>query len=152
MLCAIDLCQDATLHGSTKMKPPFLPFNETNLCNDYILRNSEYIDRFCIDFPCHCVFNQVYLDTNLLDNVILTKVLLQPTEKPRSVGSHNSKSKKTTSKKKSPLKNKKFRSVSTQLCGGSTDPSSDEEKHTTTTSILHERKYEELFIHRYWCI
>ena len=36
------------------------------------------------------------------------------------------KSKKTTSKKKSRLKNKKFRRVSTQLCGGSTDPSSDD--------------------------
>ena len=45
-LCAINLCQDATLRGCTKMKPPFLPFDEPNLCNDYILRDSEYIDRF----------------------------------------------------------------------------------------------------------
>ena len=47
------------------------------------------------------------------------------TKKSRNVGPHKSKSKKTTSKKKSHLKTKKFRSVSTQLWGGSADPSSD---------------------------
>ena len=80
MLHAINLCQDTTLCGSTKMKQPFLPFNKPNLCNDYILRDSEYIDRSCINFLCHCVLHQVDLDTNILDNVILTKVALQPTE------------------------------------------------------------------------
>ena len=70
MLCATNFCQDSTLRGSTKMKPPFLPFDEPNLCNDYIMKNSEYIDRFCINFPYHCIFNQVHLDTNLLGNVI----------------------------------------------------------------------------------
>ena len=104
MLCAINLCQNTTIRESTKMKLPFLPFDEPNLCNDYILRDSEYIDRFCINFPYHCALNQVHLDNDLLDNVILTKVVLQPTEKPRSVGPHKLKSKKTTSKKKSRLK------------------------------------------------
>ena len=99
MLRAINLCQDATLCDSTKMKPPFLFFDEPSLCNDYILRDSEYIDRSCINFPCHRVLNQVDSDTDLLDNVILTKVALRPTKKPRSVGPHKSKSKKTTSKR-----------------------------------------------------
>ena len=98
MICAINLCQDATLCGSTKIKPPFLPLDKSNLCNDYILRDLEYIDCFCINFLCHCVLNQVYLDTNLLNNVILTKVVLQPIAKPRSVGPHNLKLENTTSK------------------------------------------------------
>ena len=73
MICAVNLREDATLCESTKMKPPFLPLHEPNLCNNYILRDSEYIDCFCIKFPCHCVLNQVDSDTNLLDNMILTK-------------------------------------------------------------------------------
>ena len=108
MLCAINFRQDNTLRGSTKMKPPFLPFDKPNLCNDYILRDSEYIDRSCINFTCHCVLNQVNSDTDLLNNVILTKVALRPTKKTRSVGPHKSKSKKTTSKKKPRLKNQEI--------------------------------------------
>ena len=61
----------------------------------------------------------------MLDNVLLTRVIVQPTEKPRSVGSHKPKLKTTTDKTKSHLKNKKFRSVSTQLREGSTEPDSD---------------------------
>ena len=99
MICAINLHQDATLCGSIKMKPLFLPFNEPKLCNKYILRDSEYIDCCCINFLCHRVLNQVDVDINLLDNVLLTEVTLQPTKKPRSVGPHKSKSKKATSKK-----------------------------------------------------
>ena len=76
MICAINLCQDVTLCRPTKIKAPFVPFDEPNLCNDYILRDLEYIDRFCINFPCHCVLNQVDLDTNLLDNVLLMKDVL----------------------------------------------------------------------------
>ena len=81
MIRTINLHQDATLRGSTKMKPLFLPFDEPNLCNDYILRDSEYIDHFCINFPCRCVLKQVDLDTNLLDNVLLTKDVLRSTKK-----------------------------------------------------------------------
>ena len=84
MIRAINLRQDATLHRSTKIKPPFLTFNEPNLCNDYILKDPEYIDRFCINFPCHCVLNQVDSDTDLLENELLMKGILQPTEKARS--------------------------------------------------------------------
>ena len=81
----INLCQDATLCESTK-KTSFLNFNETNLCNNHILKDSECIHRFCINFLCHCVLNQVDLDMNLLDNAILTKVVLRPTKRIRSVG------------------------------------------------------------------
>ena len=57
MLRALNLRQDAILCESTRMKPLFLPFDEPNLCNDYISTDSGYIDLFCINFPCHCVIN-----------------------------------------------------------------------------------------------
>ena len=67
-----------------------------------------------------CFLNQVDSNTGMLDNVTLQQVVIQPTEKPRSVGQH----KATTNKKKSHLKNKKFRSASTQLRKGSTEHNS----------------------------
>ena len=36
MIHAIKFCQDATRFESTKMKPPFMHFDEPNLCNDNI--------------------------------------------------------------------------------------------------------------------
>ena len=54
-----------------------------------------------------CFLNQVDLNTNLLDNVILQQVVIQPTEKPRSVGPRKSKSKTTTNKKNYASKTKK---------------------------------------------
>ena len=54
--------------------------------------------------------------------MLLKRVDVQPTEKPSSVGPHKSKSKTTTNKEKSHVKNKKFKSVSTQLREGSTKP------------------------------
>ena len=46
MICAIKLCQDATRQEFTAMKPPFLRYGELDLCNDYILKDLYYIDRF----------------------------------------------------------------------------------------------------------
>ena len=54
-------------------------------------------------------------------------------QKPRSVSPHKLKLKTTTNNKKSRLKNKKFRSVSTQLRRGSTEPNSN----TTNTLQQH---------------
>ena len=82
----------------------FLPCDKPDLCNNCILKDTEYIDCFCITFLCHYVFNQGDSDTDLVDNVILMKNILQPTEKPKSVGPNKSKLEKTTSKKKSPLR------------------------------------------------
>ena len=70
----------------------FLPFDEPYLCNDYIFIDPEYNNRLCL-------LNQVDLNTNLLDNVILQQVVMEPTEKPRSVGPNKPRSKKTTYKK-----------------------------------------------------
>ena len=115
MIPTIDRRQDTTHQEHTEVKPPFLFHCVLDLCNDIILKNPVYIDCFCINFPCHYVLDGVDLDTNLLDIALLWKNFLRPTIKPRSVGPHKSKPEKTTSKKKSHLKNKKFRSVSTQL-------------------------------------
>ena len=88
MICAINCCQDATRQANTKVKPPFLPYDEPNLCNDYILKDLVCIERFYISSPCDCVLNQVDSDTDLLNNVVLMKDILRPTKNSRSVGSH----------------------------------------------------------------
>ena len=72
MLHAIIYCQNTSLRGPTKMKLSFLSFNEQNLCNNYIFMDPEDNDRLCF-------LNQVDLNTNLLDNMLLTKVVVQST-------------------------------------------------------------------------
>ena len=76
-----------------------MPYRELDLCKNYILKDLDYIDRFCINFFCHCVLEQVPQDTNLFDYVVLWKEVVQPTKKSRSVGPHKSEPEKTTSKK-----------------------------------------------------
>ena len=104
MICAINRRRDATRQETTDVKQPFLPYGEPDLCNGYILKDPDYIDCFCTNFPSHCVLKQVPLDTNLLDNMVLWKEVVRPTKKPKSVDLGKSKhiqtSKKTTSNKK----------------------------------------------------
>ena len=92
MLHVINHRRNTFLQVSTRMKPPFLPFDEPNLCNDYISMDPEYNDGFCF-------LNQVDSNIDLLDNVLLTKVVAHPTKKPRNVDPHKSKSEKTTKQK-----------------------------------------------------
>ena len=87
--------------------------------------NSKYDNCFNINFPLHHHLNQVDLSTSLLDEMILTKVVLQPTNKLMSVGPHILISKKNNYKRKSRLGNKKFRSVSKPLCKITVDPNSN---------------------------
>ena len=126
ILCAINLCQDNTLRGSTKTKPPFLPYDEPNLCNDYLLRDSEYIDCSCINFSCYGVLNQVDSNMDLLNNVILTKVALQSTTKTKECRPTQIKIKENNKQKEITPKNKKVKSENTRLSGGFTDSSNDE--------------------------
>ena len=51
------------------------------------------------------------MDSDLLDDVDSWKGVVSPTKKPRSVGPHKLKPKKTTSKKKTNQKNRKSKSV-----------------------------------------
>ena len=48
--------------------------------NDDLSTNSEYDNRFNINFPLHHAINQVDSNTNLIDEVILAEVVLQPTK------------------------------------------------------------------------
>ena len=82
--------QNASCQEHMEVKQPFLPYGKLDLCNDYILKVPEYIDCFCINFPCHCVLKQVHLDTDLLDNLVSRKKVVQPTKKLMSVGPHKS--------------------------------------------------------------
>ena len=106
MIRAINCRQDATRQEPIDMKQPFLPYGGPDLCNDYILKEPKYIDRFCINFPFYCALEQISSDTNLLDNLVLWKEVLRPTKKLRSVGPHKSKPEKTTSKKETRQKKK----------------------------------------------
>ena len=105
MLRALNLCQDAG--------------------NDHLSMDLGCDIHSCISFPFHRALNQVYLSTDLLDQMILTEVVIQPTEKPRSAGSRKLIPKKNRNNKKSRLEIKKFRSASEPLYGVSVDPSGD---------------------------
>ena len=70
---------------------------------------------------------QVDSNTDLLDKVILTEVVTQPTKKPRSVGPHKLISKKIDNKKKARLENKKFRSANKPLYGIHVDPENNDD-------------------------
>ena len=98
ILCAIHYCQNTNCQEPTNISQSFLPYDEPDLCNDYISKELGYTERFCINFSCHCVLKHVLSDTNPLDNVGSWKEIVQPTKKPRSVGPHKLKPKKSTKK------------------------------------------------------
>ena len=153
MLCSLNHPQDITLHGYTKLKLSLLIFEELNMGNDDLSMNSEYNNRSNINFPLHYALNQIYLNTDLVDEVILTKSVLRPTKKQRSVGPHKSILKKNGNTKYSCVENKKFRSVNKSLYGIHVDFDNYKEGlRTTTTPIIHKQRQEELSTHGYWYI
>ena len=111
ILRALNLRQDVTLRGPTNLKSPLLPFDELNMGNNHLSTDSGYNNHSCINFLFHRTLNQGDLSTDLLDKVILTKIVPRPTGKLRSTGPHKLISKKIDNKKKAHLENKKFRSV-----------------------------------------
>ena len=127
MLRALNFCQDIALFGSAKLKPSLLPFEKFDIGNHHLSTDSGYDNHSCINFPFHRTLNQVDSNTDLLDKVILTEVVLRQTKKPRSVGPHKLTLKKIGNKKKSCLENKKFRSVSKPQYGVYLDHSSDDD-------------------------
>ena len=122
MLCATICRQDDTVCRSRRFKLSILHFNKLDIDNNHLSTNSEYDNYSSIYFPIESAPNQVDSTTDLLDDVVLTEVVLQPTEKPRSVGPHKSILKKNGNKRKSRLGNKKFRSVCKPLYGITADP------------------------------
>ena len=120
MLCSLNHRQDITVHENTELESFLLLFKELNMGNGDLSTNSEYDNLPNINFPLHHALNQVDSNTNLLDEVILTVVVLRPTKKPRSVDPHKSISKKNGNKRISRVKSKKFSSVSKPIwdnCG-----------------------------------
>ena len=127
ILCSLNHCQDITIRKYTKLKSYFLPLEGLNMGNDDLSTNSKYDDCSNINFLLHHALNQVDSNTNILDKVIVTEVVLRQTKNSRSVGPHKSKSKKNGNKKKSCLKNKKFRSVNKSFYGIRVDFDSDDD-------------------------
>ena len=76
MLHATNLCQNTSLQKSTRMKSHFLLFDEPNSCNDCIFMDQKYNDWLYF-------LNQVDFNTNLVDNVLLSKVVVRPTKNQR---------------------------------------------------------------------
>ena len=105
MLRALNLCQDTG--------------------NNHFSMDSGYDNHSCINLPHSQGLNQVDSNIGLLNEVILNKVVIQPTEKPRIGSPHKSIPKKNGNKRKSHLENKKFRSESKSLYGISVDPNSN---------------------------
>ena len=119
-------CQDDIIRQSTRFKPPLLHSNKFDMNYNHLSVDSTHTDHSILNFPPQFTSNQVDSTTNLFDKVVLTEVVLQPTEKPRSVGPHKSISKKNGNKKKSRLENKKFRSANKSLYGIHIDPDKDD--------------------------
>ena len=69
MIPAFSRQKDAERRKLTGTTQPLLPPEEPNLCNDFISKEPGYFDRFHLNFPQHCVFGQILLDSDLLDDV-----------------------------------------------------------------------------------
>ena len=90
MLRATIHYQDEIIRRSTRFKLSLLYSKKLDINNNNLLTNSEYNDHSVLNFPLQFTPNQVDSTTNLLDEVVLTEVVLQSTEKPKSVGPHKS--------------------------------------------------------------
>ena len=85
-----------------------LHFNKLDIDKNHVLTNSEYNDHSVLNFPLQFAPYQVDSTTDLLNDVVLTEVVLRPTKKPRNKAPHRSILKKNDNKKKPHLENKNF--------------------------------------------
>ena len=60
---------DAELRKPIEVTQPLPPPEEPDLCNDFISKEPDYFDRFCTNYPQHCVLGHILLDSAPLDNV-----------------------------------------------------------------------------------
>ena len=79
---------------------PLLTPEEPDLCNNFISKEPDYIDSFCIHFPQHCVLGHVLFNSDPPGNMDSRKEVVQPSRKPRNVGQHKSKPKNPINRKK----------------------------------------------------
>ena len=101
MLHATICCQDDVICRSTKFTLSIVYFNKLAVNDNHLLINSENNGHSIINFSLQFTLNQVDFATNLLDNMVLTKFVLQPTKEPRSVGPHKLILKENGNKRKS---------------------------------------------------
>ena len=113
--------QDDSICRFTRFRPSLFHFNEFDMNNNHLSTNSTYDNHSILNFPLQFIPNQVDSTTDLLDEVVLTEVVMRPTKKPRSVGPHKSILKKNDNQRKSHQENKKFRSVCKPTYGPTVD-------------------------------
>ena len=143
MLCSLNYRQDIIVHENTNLQSSLLSFKELNMGYGDLSTNFEYDNRSYINFQLHHALNQVDLNIYLLDEVILSEVVLRPNKKTQSLGPHKS-ILKNGNKKKSRLGNKKFRSVSKPLYGINADHNSNNGLNSTTTSVTQKQRQEQI--------
>ena len=83
-------CREDIIRRPTRFKPSRLQSNKFDMNNKHVSVNSTHNDHSIHNFLLQFAPNHVDPTTDLLDEVVLTKVVLRPTEKPRSVGPHKS--------------------------------------------------------------
>ena len=64
MLHSLNQCQDITVCGYTKLKWSLFPFEELNTGNNDLSTNSEYDNRFNVNFPLHHALTQIDSNTD----------------------------------------------------------------------------------------
>ena len=69
MICAISRQKDAEHRKLTGATQPLLPPEEPNLCDNFISKETRCFDRFHLNFPQHCVFGHILLDSDSLNYV-----------------------------------------------------------------------------------
>ena len=65
---AIHRCQVVEHLELIDLSQHILLYDELDLYNDYITKEVDYMDRFYINFPCHCVLGHVLSDSDPLNN------------------------------------------------------------------------------------
>ena len=121
MLCATILVKIILFVDLHDLNCLYYISTNSELNNNHLSTNSEYNDHFVLNFSLQFTLNQVDSTTDLLDEVVLTEVVLQPTKKPRSVDPHKSILMENDNKRKSHQENKKFRSVYKPTYGTTAD-------------------------------
>ena len=64
MIWAIRRQNDAECQKLVGATQAVLPPKEPSLCDDFTSKEPRYFDRFQINFPRHCVFQHVLLDSD----------------------------------------------------------------------------------------
>ena len=76
MLHATIRYQDDIIHRSTRFKLSLLHIREFDINSNHLSPSLEYNDHSVLNFPLQFAPKQVDSTTNLLDEVVLTKVIL----------------------------------------------------------------------------